>query len=77
MHDAVAEWRGADPPLLGFVNDEIDIALGAVAEISQFAFKFYKVVGHLVFKTGGGRFAAFAFGSQPKGEQQIRPISNL
>lgn len=50
---------------------------GLVAEVRQFPLQLQEPVGELMFKSGGGLFAALAFGCLAIGRQQIRPGNHL
>ena len=77
MNNAVGERRGADLSLLGIMDHEVDVAAGLVAEVGQLILQLQEPVGDLMLEPGGGRFAAFAPGRQPVGQQEVRPVDHL
>jgi hypothetical protein len=64
VHDPIAEWRGADPPALRFMDREMDVGAGSIPAFFQLVLETKQFVGKSILKlrrSGSTTLAAYRF----------------
>lgn len=77
VHHPVTKCRGADFPVLGFVNEEMGVRPGRVATVEQVRTQAQQAIGHLELEAGDGGSASLATGRALEGLQQVRPVAQF